>query len=95
LIEVDARLTTEPVPSSAMPLTAAMLPASDLPMAGNSAAWLGLLLWGELLLLAAIASVWLTARWGRWQAWVVVVPVLAALGLAVSLQAIALMPNLL
>ena len=78
-----------------MPLTSSMLPSAELPMAGTSSAWLGLLLWGELLLVAAVASVWLTVRWGRWQAWVVVVPVLLALGLAVTMQAIALLPNLL
>lgn len=95
LVQVDARLTTEPLPGAAMPLTSSMLASSELPMAGTPSAWLGLLLWGELLLVAAVASVWLTLRWGRWQAWVVVVPVLLALGLAVTTQAIALLPNLL
>lgn len=33
--------------------------------------------------------------WGRWQTWIVCVPVLTALGLAVSGAATRLLPNLL
>lgn len=64
-------------------------------MAGQSAAWMPLILWGQALLLAAAALAWARVRWGRAHTWLVGFPVLAALGLAVSDQAALLLPNLL
>lgn len=64
-------------------------------MAGQSSAWMPLILWGQALLLAAAALAWARVRWGRAHTWLVGFPVLAALGLAVSDQAALLLPNLL
>lgn len=71
------------------------LPAAELPMAGDPSAWLLVVFWGQALVCAAIATAWLLRRWGRLQSWIVALPVLAALGLAVADQVARLLPNLL
>ncbi|HEX3589832.1 MAG TPA: hypothetical protein VHV74_09375 [Pseudonocardiaceae bacterium] len=53
------------------------------------------MLWGEALLLAAAAITWARSRWGRWQIWVVAVPVFGFFGFAVANQASDLLINLL
>ena len=53
------------------------------------------MLWGQALVAAAVAVTWAWARWGRWHGWVVGVPLLGALGVAVANQAVCLLPNLL
>jgi sortase A len=70
------------------------LPAADLPMRGDRAAWLLVVLWAEALLVLAVAFVWARHRWGRWQAWVVGVPMLAFVGLSLALEVTRLLPNL-
>ena len=64
-------------------------------MAGDPSAATGLLLWSALLLAAAILTVWISVRWGRWQTWIVAVPVLTAIGVAVTNHIVMLLPNLL
>ena len=93
VVRVDADLVSAPFP--AMASTAPTMAASERPLAGDSDAWVGLVLWGEALILAAIAFVWARARWGRWQAWLAGLPALAALGVAVADQGAQLLPNLL
>mgnify|MGYP007022302215 CR=1 FL=1 len=44
---------------------------------------------------AAVGSVWLRARWGRWQSWLVSVPALAFFGISVADNVVRLLPNLL
>jgi len=51
-------------------------------------------LWGQALLIAAGAITWARTRWGRWQVWIVAVPVLGYFGLAVADQAAGLLINL-
>jgi sortase A len=48
-----------------------------------------------LLVAAAVATVWVRFSTGLWQAWVVGLPVLVALGLTASDDIAALLPNLL
>ena len=48
-----------------------------------------------LLVAAAVVTVWVRFRAGQWQAWVIGVPVLVALGLTVSDDIAALLPNML
>lgn len=48
----------------------------------------------QLLLVLLAASVWFARRIGRWQAWLVGFPVLAALGVVVLTTASGLLPNL-
>lgn len=69
-------------------------PASDdKPLAGETEAWIPLVLWGQGLFLAAVMVTWLRVRWGARQAWLVGAPVLAALGLAAADTFARLLPN--
>ena len=52
---------------------------AELGLAGETDAVLPLVLWLELLLMAAIGATWLWRRWARWSAYVVSVPVLLAI----------------
>jgi sortase A len=70
------------------------VPTAELPMQGDPSALYELVLWLPLLLGAALALVWAVDRWGRWQAWVVGVPILLATLWGVSQSAIQLLPNL-
>lgn len=94
VLRVDASLTTpaQPAPPRVVPVGA--IPEAEKPMQGDPTAWIGIVLWGQALLLAALAVVWMRSRWGRWQAWLVGVPVLLALGLTVADRAAQLLPNL-
>ena len=94
LLLVDADLVGEAVPAGARPLKAGALPAAEKAMGIEDAAWVPLVLWGEGLLLAALALAMAWSRWGRRQAWIVGVPVLTALALAVADQVARLLPNL-
>jgi len=91
-LRVDADLTSTAVPMA--PLRPVALTPAERPLAGDSGALLGLVLWGQALVVAACLVVWMTVRWGRRQAWLVGVPILAALGIAVAASAAQLLPNL-
>ncbi|GGR96669.1 sortase [Streptomyces nojiriensis] len=93
VLQVDAELVSPAQQSGGR--APGRLPADEAPMAGQSTAWMPLILWGQALLLAAAALAWARVRWGRAHTWLVGFPVLAALGLAVSDQAALLLPNLL
>ncbi|WP_405013399.1 sortase [Kitasatospora sp. NBC_01539] len=91
---VDADQMTAVKPANARPLTPAALPAGEKAMGRDDGAWVPLVLWGEGLLLAAVALAAAWAGWGRRQAWLVGVPVLSALALAVADEVARLLPNL-
>lgn len=91
---VDADLVSDVKAANSRPLTAGALPGAELAMGTDDAAWIPLVLWGEALLLAALALASAWSRWGRLQAWIVGVPVLSALALAVADQVARLLPNL-
>ncbi|MEV4615954.1 sortase [Kitasatospora sp. NPDC049258] len=92
---IDAPDTEDDVlPANPRPLTADALPAAERAMGVDAGAWIPLVLWGEALLLAALALAVGWVRWGRVQSWTVGVPVLAVLGLAVADQVAQLLPNL-
>ncbi|MFJ8041500.1 sortase [Kitasatospora sp. NPDC096147] len=94
LLIVDADLESEVQPNNPRPLTPVALPSAERALGTEQDAWVPLVLWGEALLLAAVALALAWTRWGRWQAWTVGVPVLTALGLAVADQVARLLPNL-
>ncbi|MFJ6568098.1 sortase [Streptomyces sp. NPDC091292] len=94
-IRVDAKLTSAAQPAPPRPLPPGWIDASEQAMGGESAAWLPVFLWSQALLLAALLIMAAHRAWGRWQTWIVGVPVLAAFGLAVSGAATRLLPNLL
>jgi LPXTG-site transpeptidase (sortase) family protein len=94
VLRVDANLTS-PAQPGGVQIPSRALPANEAVMAGDSGALLPLALWGPLLLAAALATVWVRHRAGRWQAWVIGLPVLALVGVTVIDTAAALLPNLL
>jgi len=94
ILRVDANLISKPQPAPAMVVSAADIGPNELAMGTDSLAWVPLVLWGQGLVLAAIGLSWLAARWNRWQTWVVAVPALSYLGLAVADQVTRLLPNL-
>jgi sortase A len=92
VFSVDADLTSG-VRSASAASPVALLP-SEAAMASDTSALTGLLLWSQLLLVLTLAFTWSLLRWGRWQTWVVAIPVLAATGIALADQAGRLLPNL-
>ena len=94
VLRVDAALVTDPQPAPARVLTAAAMDPAEQAMAGDPSGLVPLLLWLQLLLVVVIAAIWLVIRWGRWQAWLVAVPVIFFVGVMASMSAIRLLPNL-
>ena len=94
LVEVDAKLTSPPVDPQGTVVESALLAPAEQALAGDSSAAVGLVMWSALLLTASVALVWMSLVWGRWQVWIVAVPVVAALGVAVSNHIVMLLPNL-
>lgn len=94
LLYVDAALkgTAQETPAPVF-LTKAIGPSEDV-MQPDSTGALPLLFAVQWLLIAAILSRWLTRAWGRWQAWIVSIPVLLVVGASAADAAAALLPNL-
>jgi len=93
-VYVDANLVGQPFATPAQVLTSATLPTDENAMSTDSSAWVPLVLWGQLMLLAAAAVAWLSRAWGRWQTWLVAVPVLTYLSIMVADQVTRLLPNI-
>ncbi|MGW3633383.1 sortase [Streptomyces sp. NPDC005122] len=93
-LRVDATLTSDVQPAPPRPASG-WIDGSEQALGTENAAWLPVFLWSQALLGAALLTMAAYRVWGRWQTWVVGVPVLAALGLAVSGAATRLLPNLL
>jgi LPXTG-site transpeptidase (sortase) family protein len=94
VLRVDAALVSA-AQSRAAQLPSAALPAADALMAGDTSTLLSIVGWAILLVAAAVATVWVRFSIGLWQAWVIGLPVLVALGLTASDDIAALLPNLL
>jgi len=94
VLRVDADLMSQVRESSPMVLTAADMSSSEQAMGTDPSAWVPLVLWGQGLVIAAILLAWARTRWGRWQVWIVAVPVMLFFGMAVADQAVRLLPNL-
>lgn len=95
LIYVDAHLVGTPAATPSIPLGASSLPAAENAMAGDSSGSIQLLLWSELLLVAAVCLVWVRSRWGHWQTWIVAVPVLGLVSMQAAHYLAMNLPNLL
>ena len=93
VVYVDALLTSKV--AATPPKQALALQSSEAIMAGDSTAWLAILLWVQGLMIAVLALTWARARWGRTQTWIVGVPVLAALGIGTADTLVRLLPNVL
>jgi sortase (surface protein transpeptidase) len=96
VVMVDAVLDKayEPFPAPGRPYGSASLLDSEKAMEGDLGVLLPLLLWSQLLLLLAAILAWMRSVWGRWQSWIVCVPVMAGVGLQVSHLVAQLLPNL-
>jgi sortase A len=94
VVWVDADAITPPKSVPRMVISESDISPSELPLGTDTGDWLPLVLWGEALLVAALAITWLRTQWGRWQTWMVAIPVLGYLGLGVADQVARLLPNL-
>ena len=94
VLRVDAALISAAQPRPGQLPALALRPAEAV-LVGDSSALLGVVGWSVLLVAAAIGTVWVRFRTGPWQAWVIGVPVLVTLGLVVTDELAAMLPNLL
>ncbi|GAA2679016.1 sortase [Actinoplanes palleronii] len=94
VLRVDAKLTSDVRETPALAISTALLPPADLMMGIELMALIPLVLWGQLLFVAALALAWVRQRLSPWHAWLIGVPVLALLGLLVAGQVTRLLPNL-
>ncbi len=95
LLRVDAELVSQVQPSPPRVITPASMDPAEQAMAGDPEGLVPLLLWLQVLLIVAVATVWLVLRWGKWQAWLVAAPIFFFAGVMASMSAIRLLPNLL
>lgn len=94
-IRVDADLVGQAVASGSHVFDAKSLSHEEQIMAGDSSAALPLYLWAQLLLIAALVLVWVRSVWGRWQTWLVAVPVLLLCCMQIAHELAMYLPNLL
>jgi LPXTG-site transpeptidase (sortase) family protein len=93
VLRVDADLISPTRPTPPAVISASDLTAAEQAMGTEPAAWYPLVIWGQGLVLAAGLITLARTRWGRWQTWIVAVPVLGYFGLAVADQVARLLPN--
>jgi sortase A len=91
---VDADLVGTAQQAGTPALTATTLPADERALAGEPRGLLPGALWGFLLACAAVVATAMRVLWGRWQTWVVAIPVLGFLGMEVADNVARLLPNL-
>jgi sortase A len=95
LVRVDATLTGTPVGGAPRLISAAALPDRERAMNGDTRTLWVLVLWLQAFLIVALVAVWAWHRWGRAQAWIVVLPLLLIVGLGTAGEIARLLPNLL
>jgi len=93
LLYVDALLKGQA--SASPPGRPTAITVAELPMHADTGALVLVVLWLQILVAASLAMVWLALRWGRWQAWLVGVPVVLACLWGMTSTAVQLLPNLL
>lgn len=91
LVYVDAELQGKTVVApQGVP---GVVPTAEIQGHGDPSGWVFVVFWLQALLLGSIATVWLWARWGRWQSWLVAAPVLFAILWGLSSEVLRLLPN--
>lgn len=93
VLRVDAQLISDSFGKAATPKF--KLLDSEKPFGQDFSQLFGLVILLQLLLGACLALAWCWRRWGKWQSWIVFVPVLGALTILVGNQVNYLLPNLL
>lgn len=94
IVRVDADLITTVQGAPTLTVNIAPLTKAEYPLKGDPSALMPLVLWAQALAIAAGLVAWARLRWGFWQSWIVGLPLLAALGLAVADRVAQLLPNL-
>lgn len=92
---IDAKLVGTPKSAPSPVFTQAALDDGEGPMQTDPNALLPFLFALQWLAIATGVVLWLARRWGRWQTWIVGLPVLLVLGATTADCAIGLLPNLL
>lgn len=95
VLRVDAILESTASAGPGRLFPANGLPASEEAMAADTGETWALVLWLQALAVVTLVAVWAWHRWGRAQAWVVLLPVVLLVAMSVSNQAARLLPNLL
>lgn len=103
VVYVDAQLvqadtgngskSATPVPSPAG--RPSVVPPVEQAMQGDTSALFPLVLWLQALVLVAVGCAWGRGRWGRWQIWLVGLPLVLAVMWGATDCALELLPNLL
>ena len=93
VVHVDADLTSTIDPTPVWPQGIPALTNAERPLQGDSSALTVLVLWAQALVVAAVVVAWARLRWGYWQTWIVGLPLLTTLGLAVADRVAQLLPN--
>ncbi|MBM7772325.1 LPXTG-site transpeptidase (sortase) family protein [Actinokineospora baliensis] len=93
VIRVDAKLVSE-VQAKTRQLPAFAVPDNERAMVGDRSALVPVALWTLILAAAGVGAVYVRQRVGRWQAWVIGVPVVGAVALTLADHTAALLPNL-
>ncbi|HEX4834690.1 MAG TPA: sortase [Trebonia sp.] len=94
VLRIDATLVSRPFPAPTMVVSPASLSPGENILGTDPLAWVPLVLWGQCLLAAAAAAGWLWQRWGKWQTWIVAVPVVGFFAICVANEVALLLPNL-
>ena len=94
VLRVDAKLTSPVQETPRLAISPAFLPHKDSVMEIDLMSLVPLVLWGQLLVAAALTLAWVRHRLGPWHAWLIGLPVLALLGILVAGQCAQLVPNL-
>ena len=94
VLRVDAALVGEAFPTPNPVLSSTLLGDDEAAFGGDPDAWPFLLLALAALAACAVLVAVLRHWWGRWQAWIVGVPLLLLCGVLVAEQLFVLLPNL-
>lgn len=94
VLRVDADLTSAVQPNARLILGPSQLTRAERAMATDPGAWFPLVFVGEALVLAVGLVCAARAFWGRWQAWIVAVPVISFFAVATADQVARLLPNM-
>lgn len=95
VLYVDARLTSRAMPAPARVLGASSLLPAERPLVGETLNWPAVVLLLQGFALSTIGLAWATRRFGRPQAWLVGLPVVALFFFLASQETGRLLPNLL